>query len=67
MIHKYYESRKLARERWRKSEHGKLYTQNYMREYRRRPEVKARYHEYYIKNKMIWGRITEFKNENQTT
>ena len=65
MIHKYYESRKLARERWRKSEHGKLYTQNYMREYRRRPEVKARYHEYYVKNKMIWGRITEYKNENK--
>ncbi len=32
MTHKYYASRKLARERWRKSEHGKLYTQNYMRE-----------------------------------
>ncbi len=38
-----------------------------MREYRRRPEVKARYHEYYVNDKMIWGRITEYKNENKTT
>ena len=51
-IHKYYDSRKLARERWRKSEHGRKWTQNYMRAYRRRPEVKARYHDYYVKNKL---------------
>ena len=67
MTHKYYASRKLARERWRKSEHGKLYTKNYMRENRLRPAVKARYHEYYVKNKMIWGRITEYKNEHNRT
>ena len=40
-MHKYYESRKIARERWRKTEHGKNWTQDYMREYRARPYVKA--------------------------
>ncbi len=34
---------------------------------KKRKEFKARYHEYYVKNKMIWGRITEYKNENKTT
>ena len=62
-IHKYYESRKLARERWRKSEHGRKWTQNYMRAYRRRPEVKARYHDYYVKNKLHWGNITQTRNQ----
>ena len=56
-MHKYYESRKIARERWRKTEHGKNWTQTYMKEYRSRPEVKAKYHEYYVKNKMVWGEI----------
>ena len=58
-MHKYYESRKIARERWRKTEHGKKWTQDYMREYRARPYVKAKYHEYYVKNKMCWGHIKE--------
>jgi len=62
-MHKYYESRKLARERWRKTDHGKKWTQDYMRAYRKRPEVKAKYHEYYVKNKMNWGRITESRHE----
>ena len=60
-MHKYYESRKIARERWRKTEHGKKWTQDYMREYRTRPYVKARYHEYYVKNKMFWGEIKKAK------
>ena len=58
-MHKYYESRKMARERWRKTEHGKKWTQEYMRKYRARPYVKAKYHEYYVKNKMCWGNIKE--------
>ncbi|ANS05488.1 hypothetical protein [uncultured phage_Deep1-GF2-KM23-C739] len=63
MQNKYYESRKLARERWRKTEHGRKWTQDYMKEYRRRPEVKARYHDYYVKNKLAWGNITQTKNQ----
>ena len=30
-----------------------------MRKYRARPYVKAKYHEYYVKNKMCWGNIKE--------
>jgi len=60
---RYSDRRKRARERWRKSERGKKWTQEYMREYRSRPEVKARYHEYYVKNKMNWGRIKKAKDE----
>ena len=56
-MHKYYESRKIARENWRKTEHGKKWTQNYMKEYRSRPKVKVKYHEYYVKNKEHWGEI----------
>ena len=59
--HKYYESRKIARERWRKSEHGKKWTQDYMREYRSRPHVREKYHIYYVDNKLNWGRIKEAK------
>ena len=60
-MHKYYESRKIARENWRKTEHGKKWTQNYMKEYRSRPKVKVKYHEYYVKNKEHWGEITKAK------
>ena len=28
-----------------------------MKEYRSRPEVKVKYHEYYVKNKEHWGEI----------
>ena len=34
-----------------------------MRAYRRRPEVKARYHDYYVKNKLHWGNITQTRNQ----
>jgi len=62
---KYYASRKIARERWRQTDHGKQWTRDYMREYRRRPDVKARYHQYYVDNKLNWGRIREAReNEN---
>tara|TARA_Y100001951_G_scaffold88930_1_gene80877 strand:- start:578 stop:901 length:324 start_codon:yes stop_codon:yes gene_type:complete len=60
-MHPYHESRKIARERWRKTEHGKKWTQDYMRAYRARPYVKAKYHEYYVKNKMCWGEIKKQK------
>ena len=34
-----------------------------MRSYRKRPYVKAKYHEYYIVNKMHWGEITKTKEQ----
>ena len=54
---KYGEARKRARLKWAQSEHGKELTRNYMKEYRSRPEVKVKYHEYYVKNKEHWGEI----------
>ena len=58
---KYKESRRRARLRWANSEHGKELSKNYMKEYRNRPYVKAKIHEYYIKNKAHWGEITKAK------
>ena len=58
---KYGEARKRARLKWANSEHGKELSKNYMKEYRSRPEVKAKYHEYYVKNKQHWGEITKAK------
>ncbi len=58
---KYGEARKRARLKWAQSEHGKELTRKYMKEYRSRPEVKAKYHEYYVKNKEHWGEITKAK------
>jgi len=58
---KYGEARKRARLRWANSEHGKELSKNYMKEYRSRPKVKAKYHDYYIKNKAHWGEITKAK------
>ena len=58
---KYKESRGRARLNWAHSEHGKELTKNYMKEYRSRPHVKAKYHDYYIKNKAHWGEITKAK------
>tara|TARA_R110002033_G_scaffold74425_1_gene125648 strand:+ start:923 stop:1267 length:345 start_codon:yes stop_codon:yes gene_type:complete len=60
---KYGEARKRARLKWANSEHGKELSKNYMKEYRSRPEVKAKYHEYYIKNKLHWGEITKAKQK----
>ena len=34
-----------------------------MKAYRERPYVKAKYHEYYIVNKMRWGGITKAKEQ----
>ena len=58
---KYKESRRRARLNWARSEHGKELSKNYMKEYRGRPHVKAKYHDYYIKNKAHWGEITKAK------
>ena len=58
---KYKESRRRARLNWAHSEHGKELTKNYMKEYRSSPHVKAKYHDYYIKNKAHWGEITKAK------
>ena len=58
---KYGEARKRARLKWAQSEHVKELTRNYMKEYRSRPEVKVKYHEYYVKNKEHWGEITKAK------
>mgnify|MGYP003660593763 FL=1 len=60
---KYGEARKRARLKWANSEHGKELSKNYMKEYRSRPEVKAKYHEYYVKNKQHWGEITKAKEK----
>ena len=61
---KYGEARKRARLKWAQSEHGKELTRNYMKEYRSRPEVKVKYHEYYVKNKEHWGEIKKARERN---
>ena len=62
---KYKESRRRARLNWARSEHGKEVTKNYMKEYRSKPEVKAKYHEYYIKNKAHWGEIVKARKRKE--
>ena len=46
------ESRKKSRLNWVASEHGKEWLREYMKEYRQRPEVKAKTHEYYLRKKI---------------
>ena len=58
---KYGEARKRARLNWANSEHGKELSRNYMKGYRTLPRVKAKAHEYYVKNKANWGEITKAK------
>ena len=64
-MNKYNESRRIARLNWARTEHGKKWSQDYMKKYRKRPEVKAKYREYYIKNKAHWGEITKSKAESK--
>ena len=45
-------SRKRARLNWVASEHGKNWLKEYMKEYRQRPEAKAKTHEYYLRKKV---------------
>ena len=61
---KYKESRRRARLNWANSEHGKELSRNYMKGYRTLPYVKAKAHEYYVKNKENWGEITKTKQKN---
>ena len=58
---KYKESRRRARLNWAHSEHGKELSRKYMKDYRTLPYVKAKAHEYYVKNKDHWGEITKAK------
>ena len=62
---KYKESRRRARLNWANSEHGKEHSRNYMKEYRNRPYVKAKLHEYYVKNKAHWGEILKAKERKE--
>ena len=62
---KYKESRRRARLNWANSEHGKELSRNYMRGYRTLPYVKAKAHEYYVKNKAHWGEITKAKQRKE--
>ena len=57
-------NRKEANQRYYKLEENKEQKRNYMKAYRERPYVKAKYHEYYIVNKMRWGEITKDKEQN---
>ena len=56
-------NRKEANQRYYKLEENKEQKRNYMKAYRERPYVKAKYHEYYIVNKMHWGEITKAKKK----
>ena len=54
-------NRKEANQRYYKLEENKQQKRDYMKAYRERPYVKAKYHEYYIVNKMRWCGITKAK------
>ena len=56
-------NRKKANRRYYKLEENKEQKRNYMKAYRERPYVKAKYHEYYVINKMRWGEITKVKEQ----
>ena len=62
---KYKESRRRARLNWARSEHGKELSRNYMKGYRTLPYVKAKAHEYYVKNKAHCGEITKAKQRKE--
>ena len=56
-------NRKEANQRYYKLEENKEQKRNYMKAYRERPYVKAKYHEYYVVNKMHWGEISKSKQQ----
>ena len=56
-------NRKAANQRYYQLEENKEQKRNYMKAYRERPYVKAKYHEYYVINKMRWGEITKAKEQ----
>ena len=56
-------NRKEANQRYYKLEENKEQKRNYMKNYAKRADVKAKSHEYYIVNKMQWGEITKAKKK----
>ena len=56
-------NRKEANQKYYKLEENKQQKRDYMKAYRERPYVKAKYHEYYVVNKMRWGEITKAKEQ----
>ena len=56
-------NRKEANQRYYKLEENKQQKRDYMKAYRSRPYVKAKYHEYYVVNKARWGEITKTKEQ----
>ena len=46
------ESRKKARLNWAASKYGKKWLRKYMKEYRQRPDVRDKTHEYYLRKKV---------------
>ena len=48
-------NRKEANQRYYQLEENKQQKRDYMKEYAKRPEVKARAHDYYKNNKLKWG------------
>ena len=60
-------NRKEANQRYYKLEENKQQKRDYMKSYRERPYVKAKYHEYYIVNKMHWGEIKKAKQQDNET
>jgi len=56
-------NRKEANQRYYKLEENKEQKRNYMKEYAKRDDVKARAHEYYVTHKMHWGEITKGKKK----
>ena len=60
--HRYKESRRRARLAWSRTEHGKAWSKDYMKTYRKRPHVKAAAREYYIK-KILKEGIDEARHE----
>ena len=56
-------NRKEANRRYYELEENKKQKRNYMKAYRERPYVKAKYHEYYIVNKMRRGEIKKSKEQ----
>ena len=56
-------NRKEANLRYYMLEENKEQKRNYMKAYRKRPYVKAKLHEYYVVNKMRWGKITKTKEQ----
>ncbi len=60
-MHKYYESRKRARKKWRQSEKGKAWDKAYSR----RMHVRMKRHEYYIERMIREASSKKLNSESQ--